>query len=98
MPCHFEKPNMSHIARVFMSGRNQVIRLPEGLRLPGNQVRVERVGKALWVGPEPDKNQSLADWLGGFYASSEPLPESFLNDRSDPPLQRLVHRDQRIGE
>ncbi len=89
---------MSYKARVFMSGRSRVIRLPAGLRLPGNQVRVERVGNALWVGPEPDKDQSLADWLSDFYASSEALPDSFLNDRADPPLQSLVHRDQRIGE
>ncbi len=78
---------MTTTARLFMSGRSQAIRLPARLRLDASEVRIERVGNALWVQPEPAVNESPADWLAGFYASSEMLPEEFLQDRADPAPQ-----------
>jgi antitoxin VapB len=74
---------MNTTAKLFMSGRSQAIRLPARLRLDASEVRIERVGNALWVQPEPAVNQSPADWLAGFYESTEKLPETFLQDRAD---------------
>ena len=74
---------MTTTARLFMSGRSQAIRLPARLRLDASEVRIERVGNALWVQPEPAANESPADWLAAFYASAEKLPEEFLQDRTD---------------
>jgi antitoxin VapB len=66
-----------------MSGRSQAIRLPARLRIDASEVRIERIGNALWVQPEPAQGESLADWLAAFYASTEPLPEHFLENRAD---------------
>ncbi|MDR3455273.1 MAG: hypothetical protein P4L96_21125 [Rhodoferax sp.] len=74
---------MSTIAKLFMSGRSQAIRLPAKLRLDAKEVRIEQIGNALWVQPEDSPGRSMADWLAGFYQTSEPLPDTFLADRSD---------------
>jgi antitoxin VapB len=43
---------MTITAKLFMSGRSQAIRLPAKLRLQAQEVRIEQIGKALWVQPE----------------------------------------------
>ena len=78
---------MTVIAKLFMSGRSQAIRLPAKLRLDAKEVRIEQVGNALWVQPEPSPQQSMAEWLMGFYQATEPLPDTFLADRNDSPAQ-----------
>ena len=74
-------------AKLFMSGRSQAIRLPAKLRLDASEVRIERVGNALWVQPEAAPGQTMAQWLADFYQSSEPLPDTFLAERADSPAQ-----------
>lgn len=79
---------MSITAKLFMSGRSQAIRLPAKLRLDAKEVRIEQVGNALWVQPEPTGSPpTMAEWLKDFYASTEALPEAFLADRIDSPPQ-----------
>ena len=78
---------MTITAKLFMSGRSQAIRLPAKLRLQAKEVRIEQVGNALWVQPEPSPDQSMADWLSCFYDAIEPLPDTFLADRNDGPPQ-----------
>ena len=71
-----------------MSGRSQAIRLPAKLRLDAKEVRIVQVGNALWVQPEPTSSpQNMAEWLKGFYATTEALPETFLAERADSPPQ-----------
>lgn len=41
----------SSIAKIFMHGRSQAVRLPMAFRLPGKQVRVTRVGATLVLEP-----------------------------------------------
>ena len=74
---------MTVTAKLFMSGRSQAIRLPAKLRLDAKEVRIEQVGNALWVQPEPTSGQNMAEWLKSFYSATEPLPETFLADRGD---------------
>ena len=74
---------MTTTAKLFMSGRSQAIRLPARLRFDASEVRIERIGNALWVQPEPASTESPADWLAAFYASTQTLPETFLQDRTD---------------
>ena len=74
---------MTIIARVFMSGRSQALRLPARLRLQAKEVRVEQVGNGLWLHPETPPEQDMGRWLQQFYDSTEPLPEDFLADRQD---------------
>lgn len=74
---------MTVTAKLFMSGRSQAIRLPAKLRMDAKEVRIEQVGNALWVQPEPSVDHSMADWLKGFYQATEPLPDTYLADRND---------------
>ena len=78
---------MTITAKLFMSGRSQAIRLPAKLRLDAKEVRIEQIGKALWVQAQPSPNQTMADWLVEFYQATEPLPDIFLGDRNDSPPQ-----------
>jgi antitoxin VapB len=39
------------IARLFMHGRSQAVRLPEEFRLPGDRVRVRRMGDGVLLEP-----------------------------------------------
>jgi antitoxin VapB len=38
-------------AKLFMHGRSQAVRLPKEFRLPGTEVRVRRVGRAVLLEP-----------------------------------------------
>jgi antitoxin VapB len=44
-------------------------------------VRIEKIGEDLWVHPERSRDADLGQWLQHFFATTEPLPESFLADR-----------------
>lgn len=74
---------MSITAKLFMSGRSQAIRLPAKLRLDAKEVSIEQVGNALWIQPQTLPAGNMADWLTGFYASSDALPDNFLAERID---------------
>ena len=78
---------MGLTAKLFMSGRSQAIRLPAKLRLDAKEVLIEQVGGALWVQPQAAPGQTLAEWLAGFYQTSDTLPDDFLADRKDSPPQ-----------
>jgi antitoxin VapB len=39
------------VAKLFMHGRGQAVRLPEAFRLPGDRVRVRRVGSGVLLEP-----------------------------------------------
>ena len=41
----------SGIAKLFMHGRSQAVRLPKEFRLPGDEVRVRRLGNAVLLEP-----------------------------------------------
>lgn len=75
-------------AKLFMSGRSQAIRLPAKLRMDAKEVRIEQVGNAIWVQPQPLPGQSMADWLRGFYEVTAPSPDTFLANRSGSPPQK----------
>jgi len=75
------------IAKLFMSGRSQAIRLPAKLRLAASEVRIEQIGNALWVQPQADAPGDMSAWLRDFYASTERLPDDFLAERDDAPPQ-----------
>ena len=78
---------MATIAKLFMSGRSQAIRLPAKLRLQAQEVRIEQIGSALWLQPQTSVSSDLGQWLQDFYTHSDALPPDFLADRQDPPPQ-----------
>lgn len=81
---------MSRIAKVFMSGRSQALRLPARYRLKAKEVRIEQIGQDLWVHPEEPPEGDMGQWLEKFYANTEPLPDDFLAEREDRPPQVRV--------
>ena len=76
----------SATTKIFMSGRSRAIRLPARFRLEAQDVRIEQLGQALLIQPEPSQD-SLSSWLQDFYAAHDPLPEEFLSGRMDTPPQ-----------
>lgn len=69
------------IAKVFMSGRSQAVRLPKEFRLPGSEVRIRRVGDAIVLEPIQDL-RSVFDQLDEFNDRYGP----FELDREQPPM------------
>ena len=79
---------MTIIAKLFMSGRSQAIRLPAKLRLAAKEVQIEQMGTGLWIRPQPAPDQDMGVWLQSFYDSTEVLPDDFLATRQEPPAQQ----------
>jgi antitoxin VapB len=72
-------------ARLFRNGRNQAVRIPRELELPGREVLLRREGRRLIV--EPVGRPSLIDLL----ATLKPLDENVL--AIDRPMPEPVDRD-----
>lgn len=68
------------IVRLFRNGRNQALRIPRELELPGSEAIVRKEGNRLIV--EPVQKPSLLALL----ASWEPLDEEFPEIDDLPPL------------
>jgi antitoxin VapB len=74
------------IAKIFMHGRSQAVRLPKAFRLPGTQVRVRRVGKTVVLEPmEMDVEAWRAELDKLVAAHGEFLPEGAPPDPAIPP-------------
>ncbi|HYU32106.1 MAG TPA: AbrB/MazE/SpoVT family DNA-binding domain-containing protein [Thermoanaerobaculia bacterium] len=70
------------IVRLFRNGRNQALRIPRDLELPGNEALLRKEGNRLVV--EPVQKPSVLELL----ASWEPLDEEFPDiDEDLPPLR-----------
>ena len=63
--------------RLFRNGRNQALRIPRDLELPGREAILRKAGRRLIV--EPVARRSLLTVLAGL----KPLDEDF------PPIERL---------
>lgn len=73
----------SGVAKIFMHGRSQAVRLPKEFRLPGTEVRVRRHGVGILLEPvafdvdawfaEMDR-KGAADFLDGWERDQPPMP------------------------
>jgi len=71
----------SHIARIFMNGRSQAVRLPKAYRFEGDEVLIQKRGNEVILSPRPKT------WDDFF--KKTPLPsEDFMSDREDLPHQK----------
>ena len=68
------------IVRLFRNGRNQALRIPRDLELPGNEAVLRKEGDRLVV--EPVQRRSVLELL----ASWEPLDEDFPEIEDLPPV------------
>jgi antitoxin VapB len=71
---------MPKIAKIFMNGRSQAVRLPAEFRFDCKEVYIERQGEVVILRPK---------WQGweSFFVSTSQVPDDFLADRTDLPLQ-----------
>ena len=70
-------------AKIFKHGRSQAVRLPEEFRMPGAEVRVRRIGRAVLLEPL-DEPFDVKAW---FAKLDEYLDEPFMPDgRQQPPM------------
>ncbi len=68
-------------AKICNTREGQTIRLPEGLKLEGNEVFVKKIGRNILLIPTDDPWEALVSSLDQF-------SEDFMNDRGQPPLQK----------
>ncbi len=69
------------IAKLFMHGRSQAVRLPKAFRLPGNRVRVRRVESGVLLEP---LYEDVDEW---FAALDRYRDVPFMEDgRDQPPM------------
>jgi antitoxin VapB len=71
------------IAKIFMHGRSQAVRLPKEFRLPGTEVSVRRVGHAVVLEPVGESFDMAAWWAKlDSYRDTPFMPEG----REQPPM------------
>src|SRR6202030_4792413 len=72
-------------AKIFKHGRSQAVRLPKEFRMPGNEVRVRRVGRGVLLEPIDE----VFDVKGWFAKLDEYLDEPFMPEgRQQPPCRQ----------
>jgi antitoxin VapB len=59
--------------RLFRNGRNQAVRIPRDLELPGSEALLRKEGERLIVEPMP--RPSLLELLSTWESLGEPFPE-----------------------
>jgi antitoxin VapB len=65
------------IAKIFMHGRSQAVRLPREFRLPGDRVRVRRMGSGILLEPIPLSTKEMfdeIDRIGGEFPEEPEQP------------------------
>ena len=68
--------DMLKIAKVFMNGRSQAVRLPKEFRFETNEVYIRKEGKEIVISPkEPTWDE--------FFDSTSLFGDDFLSDRDD---------------
>ena len=75
------------IAKLFLSGRSQAIRLPKQYRFPGNEVVVKHFGNGVLLLPIDDPWQMLEAGLETFepgFVLSREQPEQQTRDAINP--------------
>ncbi len=65
-----------HIAKIFMNGRSQAVRLPKEFRFACDEVYVRRQGEEIVISP---KKPSWDD----FFNQESAFDDDFLTDRND---------------
>ena len=69
-------------AKLFQNGSSQAVRLPKKYRMPGDAVKISRIGNKVILEPLEPTWDSLFDSLNDF-------PEDFMEDgRNQPDMQK----------
>lgn len=69
------------VAKIFMNGRSQAVRLPKEFRFKDSEVFIRKEGNDVILSP------CLSSWE--FFFKNTPLPsDDFMSSRDDPPPQK----------
>ena len=79
----------SGIAKIFMHGRSQAVRLPKAFRMDGKEVRVRRDGRRLILEPIIS---DVDEWFESLDAYAEPFMEKG-RDQPAMPADREMFED-----
>lgn len=71
---------MTKMAKVFMNGQSQAVRLPKECRFDDDEVLVKKIGDLVILFPKSAAGQIFEESLRNF-------PEDFMNERKQPPMQ-----------
>ncbi len=74
------------IVALFRNGRNQAVRIPRDLELPGHEALLRKEGNRLIV--EPVRKPNLLELAASWEPLDEELPD--INDDDLPPLRDVV--------
>ena len=74
---------MTQLAKVFLNGRSQAIRIPKDFRVDSDEVYIEKVGNTLVITPKKDNHwDSFSDALDKVDTSD------FMTERTEPPMDK----------
>ena len=74
---------MTHLAKVFLNGRSQAIRIPKSFRVNSDEVYIEKVGNTLVITPKKENHwDSFSDALDKIDTSD------FMAERTEPPMDK----------
>ncbi len=81
---------MSAIAKLFMRGRSQAVRLPKEFRFPGAEVKVTKIGDMVILEPVEAKPFDAEAFWGAIDALGDKpfMPEG--REQPEPPPDRVV--------
>jgi antitoxin VapB len=69
------------VGKLFMNGRSQAVRLPKEFRMPGDKVRLRRVGTGVLIEP---MEFDVKAWFDRLHRA---FPPDFMEDgRNQPPM------------
>jgi antitoxin VapB len=74
---------MTQLAKVFLNGRSQAIRIPKEFRVEGAEVYIEKVGNSLIITPKKENH-----WDTMFNALEEICTSDFNIDRTQLPMDK----------
>ncbi len=74
---------MTQLAKVFLNGRSQAIRIPKEFRVDGDEVYIEKVGNSLIITPKKENH-----WDAMSQALSEIDTSDFNIDREALPMDK----------
>ena len=69
-----ERPDMNHIAKIFMNGRSQAVRLPKDYRFDCDEVFIRKQGDEVVISPKVNTWDDFFDQLSAF-------DDAYLADR-----------------
>jgi antitoxin VapB len=81
-----EAPMIPSVAKVFMNGRSQAIRLPKEFRVNTNEVYIAREDGRIVIYPKPEPFSSREE-VNEFFSSIH-YPDFELERNNEPPQER----------